>query len=250
MPTPGCVPRTMESPYVPSQSAPFATKCMVKRTDSRVRKMAVQIQPQHLPPCDFKPAPQLSALQGGHGYLPWVGVGVAAGMCEKACGPRAPGLACGRVVSCSSHPTEPPCVCWDNLWPWLRSTLEGHVWFGGFYFGSSRTNTRRGLGTQPLWRGLKRSYTWGFRDGLCPQGPGPLIRSEAPGGPDGVLRVTELLDPYFSDTVKGIPSISQLFSESSFLLPAVSSLPHRSPGPPLLFFPPKSASESPSPAKK
>lgn len=76
------------------------------------------------------------------------------------------------------------------------------------------------------------------------------MRSEAPCGPDGMLRVTELLDPYFSNTVKGILSISQLTSESSFLLPAVFSLPLRSPRPPLPFFPPKSASESPSPPKK
>lgn len=62
MPTPGYVPCTVESPYVPSRSAPFAAKRMVKRTESRVRQMGVQIQPQHVPPCDFKPSPQLSAL--------------------------------------------------------------------------------------------------------------------------------------------------------------------------------------------
>lgn len=62
MPTPGYVPCTVESPCVPSRSAPFATRCMVKRTDSRVRQMGVQIQPQHLPPCDFKPSPRLPAL--------------------------------------------------------------------------------------------------------------------------------------------------------------------------------------------
>lgn len=156
---PGCVPCTVESPSVPSRSAPFAAKRVVKRTDSRVRQMGVRIQPQYFPPCDFKLSPQLSALQsppqhsGGTDASP----GVAAGMCEKARGPRAPGLARGGAGSCSGDPTGLPCACWDSRRPRLRSTLEGHVWFGGSCFGCSRTNTCRGLGTQPLWRGLKMS---------------------------------------------------------------------------------------------
>lgn len=107
---PGCVPCTVESPSVPSRSAPFAAKRVVKRTDSRVRQMGVRIQPQYFPPCDFKLSPQLSALQsppqhsGGTDASP----GVAAGMREKARGPRAPGLARGGAGSCSGTPQDCP----------------------------------------------------------------------------------------------------------------------------------------------
>lgn len=90
----------------------------------------------------------------------------------------------------------------------------------------------------------------GLSSWAVPTGSRPADEIRSPCGPDGALRVTELLDPYFSNTVKGIPSISQLFSEYSFLLLAVFSLLHRSPGPPLPFFFPKSASESPSPPRK
>lgn len=73
----------------------------------------------------------------------------------------------------------------------------------------------------------------GFSSWSVPTGSRPADEVRSPMQTRRGSQSNEFLDPYFSNTVKGIPSISQLFSESSFLLPAVFSLPLRSPGPPL-----------------
>lgn len=99
MPTSGCV---------PSRSAPFAAKHVVKKTDLQVRQMGVQIRPQHFLLCDFAQTPTSLCfsflLHTMEAFIP--PLRVTAGMCEM-CGPWAMGLTRGRVGSCCNDLREP-----------------------------------------------------------------------------------------------------------------------------------------------
>lgn len=81
MPTHGCVPCIVGSPSVPSRSAPFAAKHVVRRADLRARQTGVQIQPQHL----LSSLPTSLCFSSLRSTMEaWIfPPGVAGGTCEK-----------------------------------------------------------------------------------------------------------------------------------------------------------------------